>query len=211
MARWCLPLPHHRPCVYRPTAIVTHTGAISSAARAIRMRRCVIRSAAAPLDFQAFQRASCASRVSVTWAATGVAICRVVMRYHILTIIVFSCARRNCPQANIAMSRMPVHRHHSVCQPDGDQARHEQAVEAITRGRIDVPDKYGATGIRRERGRVGRSEAAVARRRHVRTDSSKVIQSGVSRTTAGPSPRLCNREQQSRAAIRTLRACKPIM
>ena len=44
----------------------------------------------------------------------------------------------------------------------------------------------------------GRCEAAVARRHHVRTDSSKVIQSGVTRTTAG---RGISKDVQSGTAV----------
>jgi hypothetical protein len=67
---------------YSITTSVTHTNATTIAANAIRVRRCVIRSAAAPFDVHAIQRAACASGVSSASAATGVAICRVVMRHH---------------------------------------------------------------------------------------------------------------------------------
>lgn len=69
-------------CSYSIDASVTQANAISIAMKAIRMRRCMIRSVAAPFDFHAIQRASCASRVSTTSTAMGIAICRVVMTHH---------------------------------------------------------------------------------------------------------------------------------
>ena len=66
-------------CSYSIAASVTHANAISIAVKAIRTRRCMILSAAAPLDVHAIQRASCASRVSTASTAIGIAICRVVI------------------------------------------------------------------------------------------------------------------------------------
>jgi hypothetical protein len=185
------------------------------------MRRCVIRSAATPLDFQACQRASCASLVSVTWAATGFAICRVVIRSH-TSHSSYSLARGGTVHKRTSRCRgglyivitargNPMRSSTARAGRRGDHARAYRSFQICMERLV-----FGGNALRAALYRKDGGWAVLSHRRPAppcphRFQQGHPIRCNPHDRRPAASPKLCNREQQSRAAIRTLRACKPIM